>query len=474
MAVDVARSLTGRLVAALLLVAALGCRGAGRFPDGPILLVCPWAAGGGTDRVARQIAALLEQDLRVPVNVVNVTGGDGVTGHSRGALARPDGHTLTLVTVEIATLHWRGMTSISHRDFAPVALVNQDAAAIFVRADAPWRTLRDLEEAIRKAPRSLRASGTATAGIWHLALGGWLSTVGLQPTDVIWVSIAGAAPSLQELLAGGVDIVACSLPEAQALLSAGRIHSLGVMADARLPQFASVPTFREQGVDWTLGTIRGIAAPKDTPPDRVRLLAAAVKRVVEGDAYQTTMRRSGFTPAHEDPAQFRATLERTDQRLGALLTSAAFRGLAKTQFGPMFFPGLLLGALALVSAALIISARRGRARPARAFAAPKRLKWLRPRRRAGQGRPLREATAAAPAGSAWRFAEVLIWIALYVVLAETLGFVVTAGALLFSYLLRLGTRVAIAAPLTLLLVPAAYHLFAVLLRVPLPRGLLGW
>src|SRR5437773_9256849 len=119
-----------------LALALVACSGERRFPQAPILIVCPWAAGGGSDRVARQMAALLEQDLGVPVNVVNATGGDGVTGHSRGALSRPDGYTLTLITIEIATLHWRGMTSISQRDFAPVGLVNRDAGAIFVRADA--------------------------------------------------------------------------------------------------------------------------------------------------------------------------------------------------------------------------------------------------------------------------------------------------------------------------------------------------
>jgi tripartite-type tricarboxylate transporter receptor subunit TctC len=102
-----------------LIASAIGCRRTKTFPDGPILLVCPWAAGGGTDRIARHLAALLEQDLGVPVNVVNVTGGEGVTGHSRGALARADGHTLTLITVEIGSLHWRGMTNIAHDDFAP-------------------------------------------------------------------------------------------------------------------------------------------------------------------------------------------------------------------------------------------------------------------------------------------------------------------------------------------------------------------
>ncbi len=438
------------LLAAVMTIAAAGCSSGKQYPDGPILLVCPWAAGGGTDRVARQIAALLEQDLGVPVNVVNVTGGDGVTGHSRGALARGDGHTLTLVTVEIASLHWRGMTSISPNDFAPVGLVNRDAAAVFVRADAPWKTLGDLEQAIRERPRTLRGSGTAAAGIWHLAVAGWLSTVGLRPTDVIWVSIAGSAPSLQELLAGGLDVVSCSLAEAQALLSAGRIRSLGVMSETRVPQFPAVPTFKELGVDWTLGTIRGVAVPRDTPPDRVRVLADALKRVVESDAYQTTMRRGGFTAAYEDPKQFAATLAGTDERLGALLTSEAFRGLETSRFGPMFFPTLIIGALVLVVGALWFT-RGGRTADDESHE-----------------------PVSLPPGAAWRSAEVLIWIALYLTLAEVLGFVLTAGFLLLAYLVRLGTRPRVAAPLTVALVPAVYHLFAVILRVPLPRGLLGW
>ena len=213
-----------RMLLGLLMVLALGCRAQDRYPDGPILLVCPWAAGGGTDRVARQMAALLEQDLGVPVNVVNVTGGDGVTGHSRGALARPDGYTLTLVTVEIATLHWRGMTNISHRDFAPVGLVNEDAGGdLRARrrplADAARSRTGDPGEAAQPARVGHRGGRHLASGARRLARRPWGST----PTDVIWVSIAGSAPSLQELLAGGVDIVSCSLAEAQALL-ARRTH----------------------------------------------------------------------------------------------------------------------------------------------------------------------------------------------------------------------------------------------------------
>lgn len=221
------------------------------------------------------------------------------------------------------------------------------------------------------------------------------------------------------------------------------------MAETRAPQFPDVPTLKELGVNWTLGTIRGIAVPKDTPSDRVALLAAALKRIVEGEAYQTAMRKSGFTPSYEDPAEFRLTLANTDERLGALLQGEAFRGLETTQFGPMFFPAIVAGALALVSGALIV------------------MGW----RRTAPAEPGGET---APPGSAWRFAEVLIWIALYLALAETLGFLLTAGGLLLLYLIRLGTRPAIAAPLAIVLVPTVYYVFATTLRVPLPRGILGW
>jgi tripartite-type tricarboxylate transporter receptor subunit TctC len=448
--------LTGRLrlLAAIVMTIALaGCASEGRFPNGPILLVCPWAAGGGSDRVARQLATLLEQDLGVPVNVVNVTGGDGVTGHSRGALARADGYTMTLLTIEITALHWRRMTSISPRDFAPIALVNRDPAAIFVRSDAPWRTARDLEQAIRSAPGTLRASGTATSGIWHLALAGWLTTVGLRPTDITWVSIAGSAPSLAELIAGGVDLVACSLAEAQALLESGRIRSLGVMSTDRAPRFPSVPTFAEQGVDFTLGTLRGVALPRDIPEDRARVIADAVRRVATSDAFRTSLSGAGFTPAYEDSAEFAATLQQTDERLGELLRSPSFAGLGSQRIGAMFFPTFLAVALGAV---LLRLAFAGRAATTNGGAVDE---W--------------DAPAAAPVAM-WRFVEPLLWIGLYVLLAEWGGFLLITSALLLIYLTRLGTRLSVGAAITVVVVPLTYYVFGVVLRVGLPRGFFAW
>lgn len=419
------------------------CGGGTSYPHRPILLVCPWAAGGGTDRVARQLAILLEQDLKVPVNVQNVTGGEGVTGHTHGSQARPDGYTWTLMTVEINMLRWRGLTKISHHDFTPAVLLNRDAAAVFVRKDAGWKTLKDLEAAVRLAPGRVKASGTAQGAIWHLATAGWLKAVGLPPSHVIWQSIAGAAPSLKELMAGGVDFVCCSLPEARTLVDAGEVRCLGVMAPERLPLFPQVPTFREQGVNWTLDGWRGVGLPRGTPREVTRTAVAALERVARSEAFVSALKTSGFNPACEPPAEFQKTLERTDAQMRSLLTSEDFRGMARKSFGPMFFPTLLGMAGGLVAVGLAASGGFRR-----------------------EAAPLtREATLA--------LGGIVLWVVIYLLLADALGFLLTCGLLLFVTLWRMGNRPAVAAAVTLGIVPGTYLLFAVALRVPLPRGLIG-
>ena len=434
------------LIAAALPIALNGCSDRGGYPNRPIMLICPWAAGGGTDRVSRQVAALLEQDLGVPVNVVNATGGAGVTGHTRGALARPDGYTLTMVTVEIDMLHWRELTTISYHDYEPVGLLNSDAAAVFVGSDSPWHDLQALEEHVRDNPGSLKASGTATGGIWHLAFAGWLDQVGLSPADVIWVPNNGAAPSLQELVAGGVDAVCCSLPEAQAHLESGLVRCLGVMADRRLDPFPDVPTFKEQGVDWTLTGWRGVCLPKGTPPEVTARVVAALERVAASDSFHTFMGNAGFHITWQPPEQFQQTMRDVDEQLGKLLTSEAFRTSQTARFGPMVFPSVL-GVLLLLSLVGLVSS--------------------------GTLRPGDDVEPVTSRGLI-RLGEVVLWVVAYVFLVERIGFVITAAVLLIVLLRRFGNRWVTAAAVSLVVVAATYELFAVALRVPLPRGWLGW
>lgn len=434
------------LVALLLWTLGAGCSRQADYPNRPITLICPWSPGGGTDLTSREVAALLERELGVPVNVINATGGGGVTGHTRGALARPDGYTLTMITVELNMLHWRGLTSISYRDYQPLVLLNRDAAALFVRDDAPWQTAADLLAHVRAHPGELRTSGTARGGIWHLALAGWLQAAGLKPTDAIWVSVNGAGPSLQELMAGGVQVVCCSVPEARSLLDAGRVRCLGVMADERLPDFPHVPTMKEQGIAWSMGGWRGVAVPAGTPAPIVQKLATALDKIVHGEDYVEFTRRTGFNWSYEAPDQFAATLARLDGEFGKLLTSEALRPITAHTLGPMAFPTLLALLGLGVTIALLTTRQLGRDPQAAALS------------RAGL----------------LRCAQVIGWVVAYMALAETLGFILTAGALLMLLLWRGGVRWPLAAAISVVLVPLLYQLFAVLLRVPLPRGVIGW
>lgn len=428
-------------VAACVAVCLGGCGRGGEYPDGPLVLVCPWSAGGGTDRLARQVAAQLEGELGVPVNVVNATGGAGVTGHTRGAMARPDGHTFTIMTAELSMLHWRGLTNITYRDYEPLMLINRDDAALFVKSDAPWQSIGDVKEAIAGDPRGLKASGTAQGGIWHVALAGWLVAEDLDASDVIWVSINGAAPSLQELMAGGVDMVCCSLPEAQALLDAGEIRCLGLMGAERLPTYPDIPTFREQGIDWCLGTWRGLGVPVGVPEARKARLTEAIRRVVESDEYLEFTRQAGFNPAAEGPAEFGQALAALDEQFGAILTTDAFKSVQTSRFGPMVFPGVLSGLLAATVIALL--ATRGAKGPAAA-------------RIDGRGMA--------------RMAMVIAWVALYVAFAEHAGFMLTAGVLLFVLLWQLEVRWYVALSVAAVVAAVVYQVFAVYLRVPLPWG----
>jgi tripartite-type tricarboxylate transporter receptor subunit TctC len=436
----------GSATVALLVVTLTlaGCSRSDEYPNRPITLICPWSAGGGTDRVSRQVAVQLEEILDVPVNVINATGGSGVTGHTRGARARPDGHTIMMVTVELNMLHWRGLTNVNYRDFAPLQLLNRDSAALLVRSDSPLKTLADLQAAIADEPGQLKASGTAFGGIWHVALAGWLNAIGLDPTAATWISINGAGPSLQELNASGVDFVCCSLPEADVMLAGGQVRALGVMADSRVPGFELIPTFKEQGHDWSIAGWRGIAAPLDTPQERLDVLTDALDRIASSDELATFMGNAGFNLSREGPDAFAATLARQDELFEQVLTGPAFRSLQGEHFGPMIFPAMIAGLLLLT---LGIVAWQARSDPA--------------------DEPAAESN---PKSAAMVLAAALF----YLVAAETLGFVATAAVLVAGLLMLLRVGLATAGLIGVCLSVVVYQVFSVGLRVPLPRGLLGW
>jgi len=290
------------------------------WPERPVTLIVPWGAGGGTDATARIIGSLLEKEIGQPVTVVNRTGGSGVVGHQAISSAPPDGYTIGLITVEIGMMHWQGLTDISGASYTPIGLVNSDPAGLQVRADAPYKNANELVAAIKANPGKFKASGTGQGGIWHLALAGMLKDLKVDPAAAPWVPSNGAAPGLQDLVAGGVEIVPCSLPEARSLIDAGKVKSLAVMSDAPATLYPSVPTLKAAtGSDWKIGAWRGIAAPKGLPADVNEKLVAAIKKVAASKEYTDFMSSRGFGVVYLGPVEFGTFMAKSDADLGATM-----------------------------------------------------------------------------------------------------------------------------------------------------------
>lgn len=317
----------GAALGGLALLTAAAPAQAQGYPARPITLIVPWGAGGGTDATARIIGSLLEKELGQPVTVVNRTGGSGVVGHAAIASSAPDGYTIGMATVEIGMMHWQGLTELTGASYTPIGLVNADPAGIQVRADAPYKTVQDLLAAVKANPGKFKASGTGQGGIWHLAIAGLLRDQKIDPGAVPWVPSNGAAPGLQDMVAGGVEIAPVSLPEARSLIDAGKVKSLAIMSDKPAGLYPNVPTLKSAiGSDWTMAAWRGIVAPKGIPNDARDKLAAAIKKVAASKDYTDFMASRGFGVIYAGPDDFAKFMAKSDTELGATMKAV---GIAK-------------------------------------------------------------------------------------------------------------------------------------------------
>ncbi len=311
--------------AALAALLATGSAFAQQYPDRPITLLVPWAAGGGTDATGRIIATLLEKELGQPVNVVNRTGGGGIVGHTEIAYSPPDGYTLGVITTELSMYHWTGVSPLDYSYYEPLALFNADPEAVYVRTDGP--DIKALLEQVKASPGAIKASGANLGGMAHLGWAGLLVANGLSPDDAPWIPSEGASISLQQLASGAITVVTTTMPDAQPMVDAGEVKPIVVNAAARLASAPDVPTAEEAlGTPWTAYAWRGIGAPKGLPDDvRVRLTEALAK-IITSQEFADFMAQRKFGIDYRDPAGFTDFMQNADVSIGSALQAV---GLAK-------------------------------------------------------------------------------------------------------------------------------------------------
>ncbi|TDE09285.1 tripartite tricarboxylate transporter substrate binding protein [Jiangella asiatica] len=269
-----------------------GAGGESDFPTKPITAVVAWSAGGGTDVMMRAFAQSAEDHLGQPINVVNKPGSSGAVGWGEIAHAtQPDGYTLTMVSPEIGFLDEQGLYDFGLDDFTLITLLNEDPAALAVRADAPWDTFEEFVADAKADPGAISVGNSGPGLAWDLATTAIERSAGIELTHVPY---DGAAASTQAVLGGTLDAMAFSIGEVHPQVEAGEMKVLGVALAERLEALPNVPTFVEQGYDVEIGTFRGIAGPAGMDPEIVATLNDAFVEMAEEDTFADVMENNSF------------------------------------------------------------------------------------------------------------------------------------------------------------------------------------
>lgn len=273
------------------------------FPEKDITLVVPWAAGGGTDTLARTLVKNARKYFGVNVNVVNRVGGNGVVGMSSVATAKPDGYTVGVITFHLSAYRLMGLADLSFRDFDLIALLNRSQASLSVRADSQFKTLKDLVEYARANPGVVTVGHSGPGGSWHLAAADLARKHGLKFT---FVPFDGAAPTRTALVGGHVTVAATGMDEVLQFYQTRQVRILAAVSPTRHPAFPDVPTIAEAGfpLDHPIFDWRGLGAPKGTPPEVLKVLRDGFQRAAEDPEYVALMDRLALPRVYLDHEKF--------------------------------------------------------------------------------------------------------------------------------------------------------------------------
>ena len=293
------------------------------FPSKPITLLIPVAPGGTTDIAGRALAKQLKDKLGQSVIVDNKPGASGSIANSAVARALPDGYTLLLSYEGFhagnpaikRNLPWDPVKS-----FTPIAEVIRGPHLILVPASSPAKTLRELIDQSRKAPGKLSYASSGIGSIQHFGAELLQLKTG---TKMVHVPYSGAAPAMQDLLAGRIDLFITTPPTAMSHVEAGTLRALAITSAKRHPNLPNVPTTAEAGLpEFTLDAWFSIFGPAGMPKPVVAKLAKAIEDVVTSAEFRRDMESQGTNASYRSPDEV-ASILRDDLKKWADLVKAA-------------------------------------------------------------------------------------------------------------------------------------------------------
>lgn len=291
------------------------------YPAKPVELIVPYPAGGGTDVLARAFALAAVKHLPQPLIVVNKPGAAGAIGWADVLNGKEPGYKVALLATDLMTQPNMGLTKITHEDFTPIARLNYDPAAITVRADAPWKTVEEFVAAAKKG--DFRIGNGGNGSTWHLAAAAVEDKTGAKFNHI---PFAGANPAALSLLGGHIEAITVSAAEVFPHVAAGKLKLLAVMSDERIKGFENVPTLKEKGLDISIGTWRGLAVPKNTPPEIVAALRAATARTVQEQSLRDALEKQNMGYAYAEGPAFAAVMAKDHAFYRGLIQKLGLKG----------------------------------------------------------------------------------------------------------------------------------------------------
>ena len=316
------RSTNGKtaILASLFLVTALLAWGtvsaaADAWPEKPVELINPFAAGAAADIQARKLAELISRDLGQPMVVRNVTGAGGSIAYNEVNRSKPDGHTLIWYSGAINTLAARKQIQYDYTAFVPIAGVGIETVCIAVAKDAPWKDFKEFIAYAKANPGKITIGNSGMGSVTHMVPLAMASKAKLQVIHVPF----GTGVAVASLMGGKIQASSQHPAEVFSQVKAGEVRILAVSSAKRINIWPDVPTMAESGVDLEFDQWRGIAAPHGTPKAVVDKLSPMVKKAVESKEWIEFASSLGSTPRYQDAAAFGNFVAKVDKETRELM-----------------------------------------------------------------------------------------------------------------------------------------------------------
>ncbi|CAG9184208.1 hypothetical protein LMG23992_05175 [Cupriavidus laharis] len=306
--------------AALAISATAPARAADAWPSQPIRWVVPYPAGGGTDVVARTLGQAISPALGKQVVIDNRPGAATIVGADAVAHAKPDGY--TVLTADTATLAanpslYKKLPYSADKDFVHVGMVARFPLVLVAAPNFPAKTLKEVIEYAQKNPGKINFASPGAGSPHHLAMELFMDQAHIKMTHVPY---KGAAPAVQDLLAGQVDLMFVDLASGQQNVTAGKLRALGVATPKRLAMLPNVPTVAEGGVaGFEAYAWQGVVAPAGTPKPIVNRLNAELVKALKSPEVQKRMEGVGVEPVSSTPEEFAQYAHAEAERWGKLI-----------------------------------------------------------------------------------------------------------------------------------------------------------